>query len=101
MPLVSPEEVCSKYAIAVAEVRRLGYLIGNNQCGRLVEGDYGVKSCIARYWYCGYAYEDICPHCQIALSAIKDRRLWRAKLGAAKRSIEIVGKRLNAVKPCR
>lgn len=40
-------------------------------------------------------YEDMCEACKVRLSAIEGRKTDRKRLGAAKRSVEAVGKRLN------
>jgi hypothetical protein len=41
------------------------------------------------------ALEDCCAGCQAVIELHAQRKMWRRKLGAAKRSIEALGKRLN------
>lgn len=75
--------------------------------GLLIEPD--MDDCIAKHWryvvvraHDGegrevpeLAYEDMCGGCKERLKAVEDRKAARKRLGAAKRSIEATGKRLQ------
>lgn len=110
------EEVCVEYAIAVADVRRISKKFGENPCA-LIEKWYERNQstpkpddCLDVYFaewdrehenYDSYAEaraaakDTMCGCCCRRLQAIEDRKEARKRLGAAKRSVEAVGKRLN------
>jgi hypothetical protein len=116
------EDACVAYAIAHAEDKRLTKIIGASECARLAQWTVDMMSyksefppqpnnCIADYWSfhlegCAESYREVrnltydecCSACKVVLDTIKKRKGWRAKLGAAKRSILAIGRRLNAHK---
>lgn len=118
----TPEQVCIEYAIAVAAVRQLTKVIGDplNRCLRVLswEAD-GVEAmcivpqpeeCLTVHWRVSLErasdgearevpempYVDMCDSCQLRHQRVRDRKAARKRLGAAKRSVEAVGKRLGA-----
>ena len=118
--ILTAEQACINYAIAVSEVRRRTCFLRDNVCPNwspqespdyqcnypgcpespscLTEYFTGVKD--ASYGTDGVAQDmpdpsDLCDVCKAKLAAIEERREWKRKLGAAKRSIERLGKRLN------
>lgn len=118
----TPEDACVEYAIAAAEVRQLTKVIGDplNRCLRVLAWEAeGIESmcivpqpeeCLTVHWRIvlerggdGEAreapempYVDMCDSCQLRHSRVRERRTARQRLGVAKRSVEAVGKRLNA-----
>jgi hypothetical protein len=106
MPKRTSEEACIEYAIAAGHVRMLTVLLGNSPC---TFDDSQTNECLSLYWITrgqddnGVAlpdpqieYDDMCEACKSRERAIRERRDARKRLGAAKRSVEAVGKRLNA-----
>lgn len=117
--LRSAENVCVRYADTVAEVRRLTKIICPGECARMVAyesrpaGHWDsapVDPCISELFslkrsdfpdeneYQG-ASDDIecemCERCAESLRAVRVRKVARTYLGAAKRAVETVGKRLR------
>lgn len=107
------EDVCVEYALAVKAVRNQTWIIRNWPCtegNRKYTSETGEEPCLDKHfrietYQAGddrpterpeMAWEEMCENCQIRLKAIKNRRIARKLLGAVKRSIEVVGKRLNA-----
>lgn len=105
-------EACIEYAIAAQAVREQTRIMGNNRCveesaeeiehaaGRLVSP--AVPSCLTQHWEIvvgkyreepALALEDMCEKCQIRLEAFEARKVAKKRLGAAKRSVEAIGKR--------
>lgn len=107
---------CMEYAIAVDAVRAQTRIMMANRCeeaskeerdsssGRIVSAE--VPSCMSRHWEIDItkygerpmlAFEDMCEPCQVRLQAYEARKEAKKRLGAAKRSVEAVGKRLIKV----
>lgn len=122
-PRKTAEDACIEYAIAIAEVRRLNAVMSaeQNLCDVIalfreseaerLNGSYSPYSCLdglferhdpemesleAHEEAHAELRETMCDGCRERLSAIKDRKDARKRLGAAKRSVEAVGKRLKA-----
>jgi len=104
--LVTPEQACIDYAAAFAVVRRLQDELGDPEYAhctkRQDDGD-----CIDRLFHCPCGPDDerprwqeffdaMCPRCKTRLATLDERKVARAKLGACKRTILKVGKRLIA-----
>lgn len=108
------EEVCIEYAISVEAVREQTRIMAANRCieesaeevehttGRLVSP--AVVSCLTRHWEIvvtkyreepALALEDMCDKCQTRLEAFEVRAAAKKRLGAAKRAVEAIGKRIN------
>lgn len=116
----TPEQVCIEYAIAVRIVRELTRKIVPGECifQAAVESHpwcpgatTPIDPCISRLFSLKpedgrnrEAYleasdeieEEMCDRCKVSLQAVRDRKDARKRLGAAKRSVEAMGKRLNA-----
>lgn len=108
------EDACIEYAIAVAEVRRFHAAMTSHTC-QVVNDEHGLgrpgfrgdgEECLSLYWQRtqtdnGFIdtpeieYDDMCDNCKVREQAYRDRYEARKRLGAAKRSVECVGKRLN------
>lgn len=117
--LRNPEQVCIAYAEASESVRIFTRTLNGNRCEGESKGEIGMsgyregaeESCLSKHWSIvvvnaghgnpkeepGMAYEDMCDACKTRLQAFNDRRQARKVLGAAKRAVEAVGKRLKAV----
>jgi len=77
-----------------------------SNAGILVHPEGQREDCIALHWQVDtgpalnfvetphMAFEDMCASCMVRYQAIMQRKEARKRLGAAKRSIEVVGKRL-------
>jgi hypothetical protein len=111
----TPEEVCVEYAIAAAAVREYHGVMKNNFC-QVVYDENGIgrpgfrgdgEDCLSQYWARiqtdngtisapEIEYDEMCDNCKKREQAYRDRGEARKRLGAAKRSVEAVGKRLNA-----
>lgn len=115
-PRRTAEDVCIEYAIAVAAVREQTAIVHKHSCtegNRQYTAETGEEECLDRHFRIEVyqagddrpmerpelAAEDMCENCQIRLKALDTRRGYRKRLGAAKRAVEIVGKRLNAGSP--
>lgn len=118
-PRKSAEEVCIEYAIAAVAVRDITRKITPGECALLVaeeaipwhmRDEKPAVPCISKllslkpevgHNYGAYLEEsqeiedEMCERCQESLKAVRDRKLLRKRLGAAKRSVEAVGKRLQ------
>lgn len=96
----TPEEVCVGYAISVECVRDQTRIILNNPCtvaDRPSERSYTEGTMTPCLLDEGQDREDWCAAC-IAKDAAKTlRKDLRKRLRAVKRSVEAVGKRLQAV----
>lgn len=107
------EEVCIEYALAVAEVRFQTCLLRDHRCtegSRKNFNETGERECLDRHFEIeiydsghgnpkerpGLAAVEMCDNCQTRLQAIRDRKDVRKRLGAAKRAVEAIGKRLEA-----
>jgi hypothetical protein len=103
----TPEEVCIEYHLAAAEISRTSEIIHSQVCDR---GAGRNPSCLTEYFALPTEYdsqtgrligplldgfEGFCEGCQIAYNAVQKRKQARARLGAAKRAVGAVGKRLN------
>jgi hypothetical protein len=110
----SAEEVCVEYAIAAESVREQTRIMRNNRREEESKGERGAygcvegaqESCLSEHWSIeatpygerpSRAFEDMCELCQIRLKAFETRRECKRRLGAAKRAVEAIGKRLQAV----
>lgn len=117
----TPEDVCIEYALAVAAVRELTRKIIPGECTTMATADAlefwqpGYKEertepCISQLFslkpsgsydreaYLEMAYdleEAMCERCKESLQAVRERKALRKRLGAAKRSVETVGKKLQ------
>lgn len=107
----SAEDVCVEYAIAAAEVRRAQVEISKHPCNLVDDWRDGimVDDCLDKHFRVEtveegpgriverpeLAAEDMCESCQKRLQFLDERRDARRRLGAAKRSVEVVGRRLN------
>ena len=102
----SAEEVCIAYATAVATVRSLTTDMQTNLCTNSPDGYTG--SCLSAYFSnlkeSGQndtdqealdEWETMCDACKKRHGAFLNRRDARMKLGAAKRAVESVGRRLQ------
>lgn len=119
----SPENACVEYAIAVAEVRRCNAVMSaeQNLCDVIslfresgaeqLNGTHSPSSCLDDLFErhdpemesreCfeesqAELRETMCDGCKERLAAVEARKDARKRLGAAKRSVEAVGKRMNA-----
>lgn len=107
----TPEQVCIEYAIANNEVRRISKAIGSYQC--LVEAEFCAgpqfgdipDTCLKQFYTThveGYETfpdmeeEEMCEACKSKHALVMERKDARKRLGAAKRSVQAMGKRLNA-----
>lgn len=118
------EEVCIEYASANASVSRLTATMNANPCEALKERlqEYGAAiesrpgiaeflsipssdTCLNRHWRIelrdNYGreepeipYDEMCDACKVRSEAVQARKEARSRLGAAKRSIGAIGKRL-------
>jgi hypothetical protein len=116
----SPEDVCIEYAIAAAHVRELTRKIVPGECTNMASTEslptWGEppaphEPCISRLFSLKPEYgrdresyleaseeiqDEMCDRCRESLKAVRERKIARVRLGAAKRSVEAIGKRLNA-----
>lgn len=111
--LRNAEDVCAEYALAAEAVREQTRIMRNNRCEEeskpeITANGYGapaVESCLSQHWTIetdvrGSEHPmkdsgDMCDPCQIRLKAFEARKDAKRRLGAVKRSIESVGKRIN------
>jgi hypothetical protein len=109
------EEVCIAYAQAVAEVRRFAGEMKKYPCEVVFDWcessqeTPNPEDCLDEYFRVetyqagddrpterrAIAIDEVCPNCQERLRTINDRKDARKRLGAAKRAVEAVGKRLR------
>ena len=115
------EEVCIEYHLAAAEIRRISAVIKAQVCQRDRDyqealktnprADFPKQPCLSEYFALPRIedehgnlhmddgdFEGFCEYCQIAYDAVQERKRARLRLGAAKRAVGAVGKRLNAEK---
>lgn len=116
----TPEEVCIAYAKAVAEVRRLTKIISPTECTEMASSEFQagwpgpstpIEPCISRLFslkptpgedndyyreQSGEIESEMCTRCVESLKAVRERKDARKTLGAAKRAVEAIGKRLSA-----
>ncbi len=104
------EESCIEYAIAVEAVRKYTRIMRANPCTEGSRGNFietGEVECLDEFFgapkgpdgeFPRYQefHDRMCDACKARLDAINLRHAARVHLGAAKRSVEAVGKRLNA-----
>jgi len=98
-PRKSPEDVCIEYAIAAEAVREQTRIIRANRCttaDRPSERSYTEGSMTPCLDDEGLDRDDWCEACKVREIAIAARKSARQRLKNAKRSVEVVGKRLNA-----
>jgi hypothetical protein len=106
------EDACIEYAIAVADVRQLTRVIGDpeNQCLRWSKWEankfVGVapEPCLTVHWRIDHdrdgrevpemPYDDMCDSCKLRCDRVRERKIARERLGAAKRVVGAIGKRL-------
>jgi len=113
----SPEDVCRDYARAVEAVRIYTRVIRENPCteaseGEFIDGAPGLggfaPDCLSEFFSAPKGpdgefpryrefHDMMCDACKARLDAINLRRAARIHLGAAKRSVEAIGKRLRKV----
>jgi hypothetical protein len=103
------EEACIEYAIASADVRAQSRILRAFPCDEANNrhwNETGEQECLTQYWTTTRSdtgpipdpqidYDNMCDNCKKREQAYRDRAQGRKRLGAAKRSIEAVGKRLN------
>lgn len=110
-PRRTAEEVCIAYAQAAQVVRELTKKIAPTECAFLAANDAYTVPCISQLFsvtheadgYGGDLYEgkcedieaEMCDRCLESLKAVRDRKKARIRLGAAKRAVEAIGKRLD------
>jgi hypothetical protein len=116
------EEVCIEYHLAAAEIQRISAVIKAQVCQRDRDFEATRDSrpsnyidqkppCLTEYFTLPRLeddhgnlhlddgdFEGFCEYCQIAYDAVQERKRARPRLGAAKRAVGAVGKRLNAEK---
>ena len=112
------EEVCIEYHLAAAEIRRISAVIKAQVCQRDQDYEEALKTnpaldrlqpCLSEYFALPRIedehgnlhmddgdFEGFCEYCQIAYDAVQERKRARPRLGAAKRAVGAVGKRLWA-----
>ena len=125
-PRRTAEDVCIAYAKAVAEVRRLTSKIGTCKCVRTqaYDKEFGAwceldnfdiaipedpDTCLYYLWHLPVgpegethpqlvkeAHAAMCSPCSEAYEYVQTRKKVRQQVGAAKRGVEAVGKRLIA-----
>jgi hypothetical protein len=112
------EDACIDYAIAAEYVRSQTQILRDFPCSeasRQYTHETGEEECLTQHWRTEtyqagddrpmerpeLAAEDMCENCQARLKAYGERRNGRKRLGAIKRSIEAIGKRLNVVEASR
>lgn len=98
-PRKTPEDVCVEYAICVELVRAQTRIVRANHCtvaDRPSERSFTEGSMTPCYDDVGIDREEWCNACVVRHDAVEDRNALRKRLRVAKRSIEAVGKRLNA-----
>jgi hypothetical protein len=102
---MSPAQACENYAIAWATVNRLSEELGDPEYADCTKRDHETGDCIDRLFHCprGPDYERpryqeffdaLCPRCKARLATLDERKAAKAKLGAAKRTVLTVGRRL-------
>lgn len=120
MPKRTAEDVCIEYAIAAGVVRSITDKIKPWECTKYVQGGVNldwkpgrtepVDPCLQQlfakrdpderqdvYDEAQQEIEDeMCDRCRESLQAVRDRKVARKRLGAAKRAVDAVGKRLGA-----
>lgn len=107
----TPLDVCVGYVIAVEAVREQTRIMRNNRCEEFSKGEIGMSGyregaqddCLSQYWSIVHdqqgrehperEHDDMCDACIRRLQAFKDRREAKKLFGAAKRSVEAIGKR--------
>jgi hypothetical protein len=108
----TPAELCIEYAEFVAHVRRLTGVLRKTKCSEASGGDDITppeSSCLDEFFSAPKGpdgefprdqefFDEMCEHCKTKLRAIDERRHWKIKLGAVKRNIERVGKKLSSKK---
>jgi len=113
------DEVCIEYHLAAAEIRRISAVIKAQVCQRDRDYEEAMKTnphpgfskqpCLSEYFALPRIedehgnlhmddgdFEGFCEYCQIAYDAVQERKRARPRLGAAKRAVGAVGKRLCA-----
>ena len=107
-------EVCIEYHLAAAEIQAVSAKIEVWGCTApdVVDPKQRIEPCVCRLfkikpewdsdgqnWNEAEEFEsEMCDHCTEMLKLIRERRKLKARLGAAKRAVGAVGKRLNAEK---
>lgn len=108
-PRRTAEDVCVEYAIAVAAVREQTRIMAAHRCtegSRKNFNETGETECLDDFFAAPKGpdgefpryrefHDRMCDNCKRRLQALDDRRQARIRLGAAKRAVEAVGKRLN------
>lgn len=115
------EEVCIAYARIAAEIRALSAKIVPSECTKMATSESHpswtgpstpIVACLNQLFsvtheadgYGGDLYQgkseevesEMCERCLESLKAVRDRKEARKRLGAAKRAVEAIGKRLSA-----
>lgn len=113
-------EACIEYALAVAAVREQTRILRDTKCeieeaaeradwSENYPGSEGTPSCLDNYFHAPKGpdaefpraqefYEKMCAPCKVKLRAVENRKDAKRRLGAAKRSVESVGKRIDQEK---
>lgn len=97
-PRKSAEEVCIELSLAAEAVRQQTRIMRANRCtiaDRPSERSFTEGSMTPCTNDVGLEEEEWCDACHVRNKAVKDRQASRKHLGAAKRSVEAVGKRLQ------
>lgn len=103
----SAEEVCIAYAVAAIKVRDCDAALSSGGYCPHEEPWKEKLSCLGELFACPQGpngemprwrefYDKMCDACKSRLSMIEERREARVSLGAAKRAVQVVGKRLAA-----
>jgi hypothetical protein len=106
---ITPEQACANYAADHQAVKEWTAIMKANPCTQWEQNrreiGAGVKDsseCISLHWT-DYGVsgpmmneEEMCSGCRASMAAYFSRKIARKRLGASKRTILAVGKRLNA-----
>ena len=107
--MTTAEEALKNYAARYVIVARFNKDLGDPEFGECVKRD-DEGDCLDRLFHCPRGPNDerprweefnsaMCPRCKTRLAMLDERKLARAKLGAAKRTLLKVGKRLLSEPP--
>ena len=103
---VSADQACMNYAAAYAVVKRLQEELGDPEYADCTKRQEDTGDCVDRLFHCPSGPDDerprwqeffdaMCPRCKGRLALLDERKAARAKLGAAKRTLLTIGKRLS------
>jgi hypothetical protein len=102
---VTPDQACINYAAAHRDVKRPSAELGDPESAECTKRNADSGDCIDRLFRCPRGPDDerprwqeffdaLCPRCKGRLATLDARKAARSKLGAAKRAVLTVGKRL-------